>query len=206
MQKGELDILIGTQLVATRHPRPVAALVGLIYPDAALHLPDFRAAERAYHTLREVTSLTKEPDSGIVLQTCVPQHHVMRSLAQRDPSIFYMTELADREALGYPPFGRLIGLQVSGTKEESVAAAAIRWAALIRQGKAATTGKSIELLGPIPASPPQLRKRFRWRLLVKGRDGHSLRRAVQVTLTEIESSSRAGGLRYDIDVDPQSLI
>ena len=206
MQAGELDILIGTQLVVTRRPRPVASLIGLIYPDAALQVPDFRAAERAYQTLREVTTLAAAPDSGIVLQTYVPQHHVIQALTHQDPAIFYKTELADRAALGYPPFGRLIGLQVSGTREEPVAAAAARWADLIRREKATTPGNSLEVLGPIPASPPRLRKRFRWRLLVKGRDEAALRQAVRATLKEIETASRAGGLRYDIDVDPQSLM
>jgi primosomal protein N' (replication factor Y) len=208
MQDGELDILIGTQLVVTRHPRPVASLIGLIYPDAALHLPDFRAAERTYHTLREVLTLADPDarDAEVVLQTYVPQHHVMQALRQQNPAIFYKAELADRAALGYPPFGRLIGLQVSGTREEPVAAAAARWADLIRREKATTPGNSLEVLGPIPASPPRLRKRFRWRLLVKGRDEAALRQAVRATLKEIETASRAGGLRYDIDVDPQSLL
>jgi primosomal protein N' (replication factor Y) len=208
MQDGEFDILIGTQLVITRHPRPVASLIGLIYPDAALHLPDFRAAERTYHTLREVLTLADPDaqDAEIVLQTYMPQHHVMQALRQQDPAIFYKAELADREALGYPPFGRLIGLQVSGTKDELVASAAARWTDLIRRTKTATTGSRIAVLGPIPASPPRLRKRFRWRLLVKGRDAAALQQAVRTTLTDIETDSRAGGLRYDIEVDPQSLL
>lgn len=204
MRDGELDILIGTRLLATRRPRPLASLIGLIYPDVALHLPDFRAAEKAYHALREVISLA-EDDAGVVLQTYVPQHHVMRAVAGHDPSLFYKAELADREALGYPPFGRLIGLQVSGTKEELVASAASRWAVLLR-GENASRKKDVEVLGPVPASPPQLRKRFQWRLLVKGRETGVIRRAVQSTLKEIETGSRAGGLRYDIDVDPQSLL
>jgi primosomal protein N' (replication factor Y) len=212
MQAGELDILIGTQLVVTRHPRPVASLIGLIYADAALHLPDFRAAERAYHTLREVMALADplDPGAGIVMQTYVPEHHVMRALALRDPSVFYENELSARASLGYPPFGRLIGLRVSGTKEDLVEAAAIRWATLLRDATSKLTtqnsSRTLEVLGPIPASPFHLRKRYRWQLAVKGPDGDALRQAVRASLPEMESKGRAGGLRYDVDVDPQSLL
>ncbi len=216
-QAKELDILIGTQLVVTRSPRPVASLVGLVYPEAALDLRGFRGAERAYHTLRDVMALADPHDSTaeIVIQTYVPQHHVIRALAERNPSIFYASELAARQALGYPPFGRLIGLRVSGTRAELVEAAAVRWAALLRAGGKVGVGGAplvgppptlMEVLGPIPATPARLRGRFRRQLVVKGTDGAALRQAVQVTLAELEKTSRAGGLRYDIDVDPQSLM
>jgi primosomal protein N' (replication factor Y) len=226
-QAKELDILIGTQLVVTRSPRPVASLVGLVYPDAALHLPDFQSAERAYHMLSDVMALADPHDAnaGIVIQTYVPQHHVIRALAERTPSIFYESELAARQALGYPPFGRLIGLRVSGTKEELVEAAATRWASQLRvAGKVGVGGAprvpvappnatgdgppstQIEVLGPIPATPARVRGRFRRQLLVKGMDESALRQAVRATLAEMEKTSRAGGLRYDIDVDPQSLM
>ncbi|TLY19042.1 MAG: primosomal protein N' [Nitrospirae bacterium] len=229
LQAGELNILIGTQLVITRSPRPVVSLVGLVHPDAALNLPDFRAAERAYHTLREVMALAdfKDSTARIVMQTYVPHHHVIRALAERDPRFFYDNELAARKALGYPPFGQLIGLRVSGIKEERVETAAKRWAELLRShipspsrghgeqshipspsmGEGEGGGDStINVLGPIPAVPFRAHGRVRWQLVVKGTDGTALRQAVQSTLAELDKAGRAGGLRYDIDVDPQSLL
>ena len=205
MAAGELDILIGTQLVLTAHPRPVASLIALVYPDAALHLPDFRAAEHAYHMFREVMTLADSADADIVIQTNVPEHHVMQALAAGDPSIFYQNELADRAALGYPPFGRLIGLRVSGTREELVIAAGARWAELLRSEMSKQT-PSVQVLGPIAATPARLRGRIRWQLIVKGTDDAAMRHAVKTTLTQMESAGRTGGLRYDVDVDPQSLI
>src|SRR5439155_1092950 len=84
LQAGELNILIGTQLVVTRSPRPVVSLVGLVHPDAALNLPDFRAAERAYHTLREVMALAdfKDSTARIAIETYVPRARA-RALAAR---------------------------------------------------------------------------------------------------------------------------
>jgi primosomal protein N' (replication factor Y) len=216
LETGELNILIGTQLVITRSPRPVVSLVGLLHPDAALNLPDFRAAERAYHTLRDVMALADQKDSTarIVIQTYVPQDHVIRGLAERDPRLFYDNELLARKTLGYPPFGQLIGLRVSGTKEERVETAATRWATLLRshipspsRGEGEGGGESkVDVLGPIPAAPFRVRGRVRWQLAVKGTDGTALRQAVQATLAELEKAGRAGGLRYDVDVDPQSLL
>lgn len=202
MRAGELDILIGTQIVVSRSPKPVASLIGLATPDAALHLPDFRAAERAYHLLREVMALADpdDPDARIVVQTFVPEHHVMRAVALQDSSVFYESELAARKALGYPPFGRLIGLKVIGKREDLVEAAAMRWGELLK------TESGIEVLGPIPATPARVRGRVRWQLAVKGADEAALRHAVWATLAELESRGRAGGLRYDMDVDPQSLL
>src|SRR2546425_2577149 len=161
-----------------------------------------------FRSLREVMALADNKDSTarIVMQTYVPQHHVIRALAERDPRLFYDNELAARKALGYPPFGQLIGLRVSGTKEERVETAATKWATLLRAESGRARPANLEILGPIPASPFRVRGRVRWQLAVKGTDGTALRQAVQATLAELEKAGRAGGLRYDIDVDPQSLL
>ena len=140
----------------------------------------------------------------------MPEHHVIRSLAARNPALFYESELAARAALGYPPFGQLVSLRVTGTRDEVVAAAADRWAGLlgIEVAKAADEKipTAIQLLGPIPAIPARLRGRFRRQLVVKGEDGARLREAVRRTLATMEADGRAGKLRYDVDVDTVSLL
>jgi primosomal protein N' (replication factor Y) (superfamily II helicase) len=208
----DYDILIATQFVLSAVPRPLASLIGILAPDAALHLPDFLAAERAYHTLREVMALASEhtSDAEVMIQTYMPEHHVIKALGTRDPWIFYKSELAARAALGYPPFGRLIGLRVSGIREEAVVAAAERWAGLLRAEFTKAVGEkmasAIQLLGPIPTLPARPRGRFRRQLIVKGEDGSRLRGAVHRTRVTMEGESRAGKLRYDVDVDPVSLL
>ena len=211
LQANDYDILIATQLILTVVPCPVVSFIGILAPDAALHQPDFLAAERAYHTLREVITLA--PDDAatgeVMIQTYMPDHHVIRALAAHDPSMFYDSELAARAALGYPPFGRLIGLRVTGIRDETVATAAEHWATVLRlEIKKAATEKrpsSIQLLGPIPALPPRLRGRFRRQLIIKGGDGPRMREAVRNSLVTVEKS-HAGKLRYEVDVDPTSLI
>ena len=208
----DYDILIATQFVLSTVPRPVASLIGILAPDAALHLPDFLAAERTYHTLREVMDLASKNrmDAEVMIQTYMPEHHVIRALAARDPRVFYESELAARGALGYPPFGQLIGLRVTGIREDAVAAAADHWAGLLRVEFTKAPGEqkplAFQLLGPIPSLPPRLRGRFRRQLIIKGEDGSRLREAVQQTLMIVEGESRAGKLRYDVDVDPRSLL
>lgn len=97
-QANDYDILIATQLVLTVVPRPVVSLIGILAPDAVLHQPDFLAAERAYHTLREVMTLAPDDASAaeVIIQTYMPDHHVIRALAAHDPSVFYDSELAAR--------------------------------------------------------------------------------------------------------------
>src|SRR5207249_9054660 len=121
------------------------------------------AAERAYHTLREVMALAdcKDSTARIVMQTYLPHHHVIRALAERDPRFFYDNELAARKALGYPPFGQVIGLRVSGTKEVRVETAATKWAALLRAESSRVHPPRFEILGPIPATPVRSRGRVR---------------------------------------------
>jgi primosomal protein N' (replication factor Y) (superfamily II helicase) len=215
----EFDILIGTELLATRAPHPKVSLIGIVAPDAALHLPDFRAAERAYHTLCEIMALVDEqsPDAEIIIQSYVPEHYVIRALEAGNPSLFYETELNARAALQYPPYGKIIGLYVSGTRQDHVAAAAERWAMLLRaefracgrkerSAPASTPSMSeIELLGPIPAMPSRVRGRFRWQLILKDEDDQVLRQSVRATLAKMETETRRGNLRYDVDVDPESL-
>jgi primosomal protein N' (replication factor Y) len=208
----DYDILIATQFVLSLVPRPVASLVGILAADAALHFPDFLAAERAYHTLREVMALAPDDASGaeVMIQTYMPEHYVIRALSTRNPAIFYENELAARAVLAYPPFGRLVSLAVTGTREDAVATAADRWAGLlqmeIRQAAGQPDAPVFQLLGPIPSVPPRRRGRFRRQLIVKGQDGTLLREAVRRTLIIMESDGRAGNVRYVVDVDPVSLL
>jgi primosomal protein N' (replication factor Y) len=212
LHANDYDILIATQLILTVVPRPEVSFIGILAPDAALHQPDFLAAERAYHTLREVMTLA--PDDAltaeVMIQTYMPDHHVIRALAAHDPSMFYDSELAARAALGYPPSGALIGLRVTGIRDETVATAAEHWATVLRLEIKKAAGEkrpsSIQLLGPIPALPPRLRGRFRRQLIVKGEDGPRMREAVRTSLVTMEAAGHAGKLRYDVDVDPTSLI
>jgi len=200
---GELDILIGTQLLFQDLPILPAGFVGIPYADTGLHRPDFRSAERTYHTLREAVGLARA-DGQVVLQTILPDHHVIASIAAGEPARFYEQELAFRRALGYPPFSHLISLCVSGKTEAAVRAAAGQWAAAVKeQGRKHTA--QITVLGPIPATVERIRGRHRWQILVKSPDGDSARQSVKATLEPIEAGKEHRKLKFDVNVDPMEV-
>jgi len=200
---GVLDVLIGTQLLFQDMPMQPVGFVGIPYADTGLHRPDFRSAERTYHALRDAVGLAR-PDGQVVLQTLLPDHHVIASIAAGDPAQFYEQELAFRRALGYPPFAHLISLCVSGKTEAAVRAAAERWAAGVKdQGK--KHPGALTVLGPIPASVKRVRGRHRWQILVKSPERAQAQQSVRATLEQIEAGKESRGLKFDVTVDPMEL-
>jgi primosomal protein N' (replication factor Y) len=203
LASGQLDLLIGTQMLFQGLPVPPAGFVGIPSADAGLHRPDFRSAERTYHALRDAVGLAR-PDGQVVLQTMLPDHHAIASIAGHDPAHFYEQELTFRRALGYPPFAHLISLCVSGKKEAPVRAAAERWAAAVHAHGKKAPGV-LTVLGPIPAAVERVRGRHRWQILVKSSDGARARQSVQATLDRMETDTKHRGLKFDVDVDPVEL-
>jgi len=200
---GQLDLLIGTQMLFQGMPARPVGFVGIPYADTGLHRPDFRSAERTYHALRDAVGLARS-GGQVVLQTILPDHHVIASIAAGNPARFYEQELAFRRALGYPPFAHLISLCVSGKMEASVRAAAERWVAAVKdQDK--NTPAAITVLGPIPATVERVRGRHRWQILVKSPDGEAARHSVRATLEKMESGKESRNLKFDVDMDPMEL-
>ena len=129
VEQGEWDIIVGTQLLLRRGPLPTMGLVGIVQADAGLSVPDFRSAERTYHTLLDAVSLADPAGAGgqVIVQTYLSSHHAIQAVAQNDESVFLSEELSHRTALGYPPMVHLIALLVSGTNEKMVHDAATAW-------------------------------------------------------------------------------
>ncbi len=226
---GELDIVIGTQMLFRLGLQGQAACVAVPDADAGLHVPDFRSAERMYHALLDAAELSRPAHAGgrLLVQTRFADHHAILAVASGDDRVFLEQEQAFRQMLQYPPWTCLIRLDVSGTLEPAVAQAAHRWAtrlrALIAGGEPAGTGgnrgvnpapasvglglapKQIVVLGPSPAPHAMARGRYSWQLLVKSGSLEAGRDVVVQTREELERESRRGGLRYDIDVDPVSM-
>ncbi|MBI5776374.1 MAG: primosomal protein N', partial [Nitrospirae bacterium] len=200
---GELDLLIGTQLLFQDMPIQAVGFVGIPYADAGLHRPDFRSAERTYHARLDAVGLART-DGLVVLQTILPDHHVIASVAKDEPARFYEQELAFRRALGYPPFAHLISLCVSGKTDAAVRTAAERWAAAVKEHGKKNSG-AVTVLGPIPASVERVRGRHRRQILVKSADADAARHSVKATLEKIEAGKEHRGLKFDVTVDPIEL-
>lgn len=212
VEQGKWDIIVGTQLLLRRGPLPTMGLVGIVQADAGLSVPDFRSAERTYHTLLDAVGLADPAEAGgqVIVQTYLSSHHAIRAVAQNDESVFISEELSHRATLGYPPMIHLIALLVSGTDEKMVHDAAKTWVDRLTTctPKALSTTPSIgrpdrfTVLGPIPSPVPKLRGRYRWQILVKSSEREAGLEAVRITVKEMERTYQRRTIKFDVDVDP----
>jgi primosomal protein N' (replication factor Y) len=204
MTSGDIDLLIGTQIVAKGHHFPKLTLVGVVDADLGLAGGDLRAAERTYQLLHQVAGRAGRAEhvGRALLQTYMPEHPVMRALvalsAGRDArDRFLATEADERRRHGWPPFGRLAAIIVSGPDSRVVEGVARRL------GATAPHGNGLEVLGPAPAPLSLLRGRHRHRLLVKASRDGNLQAAVDNWIGAIRPPS---GVRIQIDIDPYSFL
>ena len=222
VEQGEWDIIVGTQLLLRRGSLPTMGLVGIVHADAGLSVPDFRSAERTYHTLLDAVSLAGSAGAGgqVIVQTYLSSHHAIQAVVQNDESVFLSEELSYRTALGYPPAVYLIALLVSGSNEKMVRDAATVWVArltacasspITRQAasvKVPSPAQSLGLpdrltvLGPVPSPVSRLRGRYRWQILVKSLEREAGLEAVRSTVKEMERTHQRRAIKFDVDVDP----
>jgi primosomal protein N' (replication factor Y) len=201
LRDGKLDVLVGTQMVAKGHDYPGVRLVGVVAADLALHLPDFRAAERTFQLLTQVAGRAGRgaAPGRVVIQTFVPDHYAIAPVRSHDYERFYRTELASRSALGYPPFGHLAHALVSGPDDE-----ATRRAAEGLAGEARAQAGGVEILGPAPAPLARLRGRYRHQILAKGADPEAVRTAARALL---EGARRLRApLSAHVDLAPINML
>ena len=199
VQAREIDILIGTQIVAKGHHFPLLTLVGVIDADLGLGGGDLRAAERTFQLLHQVAGRAgrEEHHGTALLQTYSPEHPVIRALVAGDQEGFMAAEAEERRRRAMPPFGRLAALIVSGRDEEAVDAAS---RAL---GRTAPRGGGVEVLGPAPAPLAMLRGNHRRRLLLKAPKEVQVQPLLRRWIRQVRT---AGGVRVQVDVDPYSFL
>lgn len=199
-RRGETDILVGTQMVAKGLDLPNVTLVGVITADTSLNLPDFRAGERTFQLLTQVSGRAGRGEAGgkVVVQTYCPQHHAVQTAKEHDYESFYEQEIRSRQELGYPPFGFLVRILFSGTDEGKTAAAA--------EAFTLTLPEEAELLGPSPCPIARIRGNYRWQLVVRGSNLAALLAAVREAAEVYKRTARLGQVRLIIDVEPQNLL
>ncbi len=197
--QGEIDLVIGTQIIAKGHNFPLLTCVGVIDADLGLAGGDLRAAERTYQLMSQIAGRAgrgKRPGRAY-LQTYMPEHPVMEALVSGDRDRFLEREGEARLRQGMPPYGRLVALVVSGPDEPRARDTA---AALAR---AAPGDADIQVLGPAPAPLALLRGRFRYRLLLKASRGV---RVSELTRAWVARVTPPANVRVRIDIDPYSFL
>jgi primosomal protein N' (replication factor Y) len=198
---GAADIIIGTQLVAKGHNFPHLTLVGVIDADLGLQGSDLRAAERTFQTMRQVAGRAgrAEKPGVALLQTCQPEHPVIRAILSGDEEGFWRAEAAERKAAGMPPYGRMAGIVLSSPDVQAVFDFGTELAR--RDGPLRAVGAQV--FGPAPAPIARIRGRHRVRLLVKADKGVPLQAALARWVAQVKIPA---DLRLAIDIDPQSFL
>ena len=211
---GEADILIGTQMVAKGLDFAGVTLVGVISADTALNMPDFRASERAFQLLTQVSGRAgrgRKP-GHVIVQTFNPDHESVAAAANHDYETFYRREIVSRRELGYPPFSRLANVIA---QDEDGRAAEARLRVLVSHlggrtlldpgtGSPKISGDDdLEVLGPAPCPLSRLRGKYRWHLLLKAGSTDTLRERITRAFAALSASERSG---VTVDMDPLSLL
>jgi primosomal protein N' (replication factor Y) len=206
----EIDIMVGTQMITKGYDFPDVTLVGVIAADFSLGFPDFRAAERTFQILSQVTGRAGRGDQKgrVIIQTFNPEHYAVTSSKDHDYLTFFQKETELREQLGYPPFSYLACLRLQGNSSQTTAAMAQRVGQGIVGvlGQWPKRGRDIQVLGPAEAPLAKLKGKYRWQILIKCKRAGLL----HYFLREIEGVTRrmlrGSGVGLIVDVDPYQML
>jgi primosomal protein N' (replication factor Y) len=200
---GEIDILLGTQMVAKGLNFPGLRLVGVVLADTGLHLPDFRAAERTFSLVVQVAGRAGRyfPDGKVIVQTLRPRDPAIARSCALDVEGFFDIELAQRQALPFPPYTRLIRFTLRSRDEERATAAASRLAAIATPLLPA----GADALGPAECPLGIISNQYRRQLLLRGRNMGPLHTAAAEILSRYEKG-KDSRVYLEVDVDPVSLL
>ena len=203
LRSGKTDIVVGTQMIAKGHDFPRVTLVGVLAADAALSLPDFRAAERTFQLLTQVAGRSGRGDTPgeVVIQSYFPDHYTFALAATHRFEEFYAREVHFRRTMFYPPFTVLAGIMVLESSRERAA----RLAREVGDFLDGVRDRSIRILGPAPAPLEKLNRTYRHQLLIKSASREPLRRAL-TALQKHLAERKVSPTKVLIDVDPISML
>jgi len=203
-RSGNIQILLGTQMIAKGLDFPNVTLVGVINADTALHFPDFRASERTFHLITQVAGRTGRGERGgrVIVQTFSPDHPAIQAAAKHDYVGFVQQELLVRKMLGYPPYSRMIRIVVRGKHEAS----ALEFAQMFAERLAAApcaAQEAFKILGPAPAPIAKVRNYYRFHIHLRSDQGERLCESVRSVSAALETPPE---IQWMIDVDPNDML
>lgn len=201
-QRG-IDILIGTQMITKGHDFPFITLVGVISADTSLNMPDFRAGEKTFQLITQVAGRGGRGDSPgkVIIQTFNPDNYALRHAQNHNYKAFYEEEIEFRRALQYPPFGSIINLRLSSVKKDALIEEAHRLGKLAKK-LSAQRGNIAEIIGPAESPLSKIRGRFRWQMLIKGRDINALHQIAR----ELLQNQKNNYVKVTADIDPENFM
>ncbi len=206
-KNGEIDILVGTQMIAKGLDFPNVTLVGVISADVALNLPDFRAGERTFNLLTQVAGRSGRSILGgtVIIQTYNPDHYSIQAAKEHDYHGFYNDEIALRASLLYPPFTHAASILLRGKDETTVVQMANLLSEHLETVKEANF-PDVQIRGPAPAPLAKIKNKYRWHFLLRCPDVAELRALIKQALQAAPSSIRGGTVDVLVNIDPMSVL
>lgn len=207
VSRGEVDILLGTQMIAKGLDFPNVTLVGVIDADTGLNLPDFRSNERTFQLLSQVAGRAGRgvKIGEVIVQTRMPENHAIRHVAAHDYFSFVAQELNERTSPSYPPFVSLANVILTGQDERETAGATIAAVDWVRRLLERQKVDGVGLVGPAPCAIDRIKDRWRWHFLLKATKASVLTRVAHY-IAERYVLPRGSGVRLIVDRDPTSLL
>ena len=205
-QKGDIDILVGTQMIAKGLDNPNVTLVGVISADASFNLPDFRASERGFQLLTQVAGRAGRGEftGSVFFQTYNPDYYALASAKSQNYNEFYMTEIAAREEFDYPPFSQMVRLIISSTNnfraEKSAQEIAMRMCLMIDKYG---ISERLEVLGPTPCVIERINGYYRFQIIIKNKLDEKGHNFISSFLNKITMPK---DIKLAIDVDPLNIL
>lgn len=200
-RSGSADLLVGTQMLTKGLDIPAVTLVGIVTADGLLNFSDYRASERACQTLLQVAGRCGrgQEQGRVILQTYTPDHPSIEAVANYEYGRFMQEELQQRQELNYPPYGKMLLIRLSSSKEELVAQSAHALGEYLQAGLA----EKMQILGPQPSAIAYIADRWRWQIILKSKPEFSDQLP---TLSELRSVIASGQVRITLDIDPLQIL
>ena len=203
----QIDILVGTQMIAKGLDFPNVTLVGVISADTALNLPDFRAGERSFNLLTQVAGRSGRGNAGgeVIMQTYMPKHYSVQASKTHDYLSFYRQEIAYREELSYPPLTHAATLLLRGEVETEVISLA---KLLLERLKTIQTQRfaDVEIRGPVPAPLSKIMGKFRWHFFLRHTSVENVREFLRQAVYSDASPRIPTNIDMVVDIDPVTVL
>jgi primosomal protein N' (replication factor Y) len=207
--RNEVDILVGTQMLAKGHDLPGVTLVGVLLADNSLNMPDFRASERTFQMLTQVAGRAGRGDipGKVIIQTFQPDHYSIRYALEGDYEAFYEEEAQRRQAFWYPPFARLANMRFSGIDPQKVRETAMTAGRTAKQmAKTKAFQDKVKILGPASAPLKRVRGKTRWMMLIKTDTPQTMSLFCESLQSKLSKKGKSKAVTMEIDRDPVSML
>ena len=205
--EGDIDILIGTQMLAKGHDYPGVTLVGVINADTGLALPDFRAAEQSFQLLTQVAGRAGRGDKQgeVLIQTFRPKHYAVQAASTHDYHRFYAEEIEHRRGAGYPPFRRMANFLVEATDAEQGERAVFQLRKMVGAAMEELGFGGMEILGPSPAVVKRVNKKYRWHMAILSKSSKRINTLTREARMRFQKQYTGKSIQLKVDLDPYGM-